>query len=322
MAAVICLSLRGVAPIVHRPGAGMMREDGGRKSAIDSPAAVRSTCDYCRPPSRAGLRRRRVAGGRTLVTDDMLRTCAALTIWAIMAVFLGIPVLLIGFINPSRWVITRSSVLWGKAMLAAAGVRLTVVGREHATDVEPRFYMANHQSALDIPLILAAVGGNVRFFSKSSLLRIPIFGWILARYGIVPIEKSNARATHATLERLLDRLRTDPISLAVFPEGTRTRDGSLSPFRKGTMKIATRAGISVVPVAIEGSLAVNHRDDWCLRPGPVRVTLTEPIPASQVASMTSTALHDRVVSAIQSVLDETNANEGRREKVGIVSGTH
>jgi len=298
--------------MARRREAGVTQECWGWTSAIDAPAPVRSTCITRWPPSRAGRPRHRVAGGRALVTDAMLRTCAALAIWAIMAVVLGIPVLLAGLIYPSRWVVARSSVFWAKTMLAIAGVRLTVFGREHAAHAEPRFYMANHQSALDIPLILAAIGGDVRFFSKSSLFRIPIFGWILARYGTVPIHQSNARATHATLGRMLDRLRTAPISLAVFPEGTRTRDGSLSPFRKGTMRIATRAAISVVPVVIEGSLAVNHRDDWRLRPGPVRVTLTEPIPASEVASMTPIALHDRVVGAIQSVLDETAAGKVQR----------
>jgi 1-acyl-sn-glycerol-3-phosphate acyltransferase len=189
-------------------------------------------------------------------------------------------------------------------MLAIAGARLTIVGKEHPRSSEPRFYMANHQSALDIPIVLVVTGGNVRFFSKSSLFKIPIFGWILSRYGFVSIHKSKPRLTYQGLERMLVELRRSPISLAVFPEGTRTRDGCLSPFRKGTMRIATRAGLTVVPVAIDGSLAVNHRDEWRLRPGPIRVTLTEPIPGAEVRCMSPTDLHDRVVGAITTVLDQ------------------
>lgn len=236
----------------------------------------------------------------------MIRTCAALAVWAVMAVVLGIPVLLLGFVYPARWGMARCGLLWGKAMLAIAGARVTIVGKEHHSASEPRFYMANHQSALDIPIMLVAVDGDARFFSKGSLFRIPIFGWVLSRYGFVPIDKSSPRVTHRALERMLVRLRANPISLAVFPEGTRTRDGSLSPFRKGTMRIATRAGLPVVPVAIEGSLTVNHRDDWHLRPGTVRVTLTEPIPASEVVSMSPTALHDRVLGAINAVLHQSD----------------
>ncbi len=255
------------------------------------------------------LSHKRVESGNGGGIIVMVRACAALVVWAILAVVLGIPVLLLGLVprwtSGSRWLFARCSRLWGKAMLAIAGVRLTIAGKEHLAGSEPRFYMANHQSALDIPIVLVAVGGNLRFFSKSSLFRIPVFGWILSRYGFIPIHKSKPRLTHRGLERMLIRLKRNPISLTVFPEGTRTRDGSLSPFRKGTMRIATRAGLTVVPVAIDGSLAVNHRDEWRLRPGPVRVTLTEPIPGSEVSRMSPTDLHDRVVGAITAVLDQS-----------------
>ena len=232
----------------------------------------------------------------------MLRVILAILVWALLCLVLGIPVLLVGLVYPSRRLLAWSSRIWSRAMLASAGVQLTVSGTEHIDLTRPTFYMANHQSALDIPIMALILRGDVRFFTKKTLFYIPIFGWALWRYGFIPIDKSSPRRTHRTLERLLERLRRNPISIAVYPEGTRTRDGTFSVFRKGTMRVATKAGFAVVPVAIDGSLAVNHRDEYRFRPGPVHVTITDPIPADVVSNMTPTELQERVVKTLASVL--------------------
>ena len=236
----------------------------------------------------------------------MFRACLVIFVWILFTIALGIPLLLVGLVYPWRWLLARCGELWARAMLAIGGVRLTVVGSEHRAGSEPRFFMANHQSALDIPIILVTAGGDALFFSKGALLRIPVFGWILWRYGFVSIHGTSKRKTLRALEAMLQRLKRRPRSVAVFPEGTRTRDGRLLPFRKGTMKIAIRAGLAVVPIAIDGSFRVNHRDEFRLRPGPVRVTFTEPIPACEVVSMTATELHDRVKGAIAQELAQTS----------------
>ncbi len=104
---------------------------------------------------------------------------------------------------------------------------------------------------------------------------------------------------------MLYRLKEDPISFAVFPEGTRTRDGLLQPFRRGTMKIGRRSGLDIVPVTIQGAVDVYNRDHpWTLRPGGIRVVICEPIPASEAAEMSSAELQDRVVDAIARELDK------------------
>ena len=238
-----------------------------------------------------------------------------------MLIVLGVPVLLLGFVCPSRWLLAKCARLWARAMLAIAGTRLTVAGRRHTESNEPRFYMANHQSALDIPIVVVVTGGDALFFSKSSLFRIPIFGWILSRYGFVPIHRSPKRATVKALDRLVERLRRQPRSVAVFPEGTRSRDGQLSPFRQGTMKIATRAGLTVVPITIDGSVWVNHRDEFRLRPGPVRVTFEEPISARKVAAMTPIELNDRVRGAIERRLGKSSRAAHRVDSPTAREGT-
>lgn len=223
---------------------------------------------------------------------------------AFVVATLGLTALVVGLFYPSRRLFAWTANTWSRVVLRVSGTQLRVDGRHRVADGAPRFFMANHQSALDIPILVTALGGDVRFMAKKALFAIPVFGWILSRYGFAPIDRSSARVTAATLDRMLQKLRQHPISFAVFPEGTRTRDGRLLPFRRGTMKIGQRSGLPIVPVTIDGSYLVKHRDEFVCRPGPVRLVFHEPIPAEQVAAMSPTELHDRVVGTIAGELGQ------------------
>ena len=201
----------------------------------------------------------------------MFRAAITALAMSLVVAVLGTSALLIGLVYPSRRLVAFAAVVWSKVILSLAGVRLTVEGKERVSDRVPRFYMGNHQSALDIPILLLALDGHVRFMAKNTLFRIPVFGWVLLRYGYAPIDRSNPRVTLRTLDRMLERLRRDPVSLAAFPEGTRSPDGRLLPFRRGTMKIGQRSGLPVVPFSIDGSLAVYSRERFAAHPGPVKL---------------------------------------------------
>ncbi len=228
----------------------------------------------------------------------MLRATVTVVVMSLVVLAVGLPLLLIGIVYPWRALCDLGAALWSRIILYCAGVDLRVEGNEVIADGVPRFYMGNHQSALDVPIIVAVLNGHVRFMAKDTLFRIPVFGWILSRYGFAPIKRTNARVTLQSLERMLDRLREKPISMAVFPEGTRSRDGRLLPFRRGTMKIGRRSGLPIVPFSIEGSMAVHHRDRFAATPGPVRLVFAKPIPAEEAAVMSTNELHDRVVATI------------------------
>ncbi len=235
----------------------------------------------------------------------MLRAILAILLWAFLLIVVGIPVLLAGLVYPSRTVGAFGTRVWAKAMLWVCGVRLSVCGADAVTDGTPRFFIGNHQSALDIPIVLAALHGDVRFMAKKSLFFIPIFGWIIARYGYVAIDRSSARVTVADINRALERARRNPVSFAVFPEGTRSRDGRLGSFRMGTVKICQRWGFPVVPFSIRGAIDVAHRDRmFAVRPGSVRLTFGQPIPAEEAAQMSPVELHDRIRAVILSHLND------------------
>ncbi len=236
----------------------------------------------------------------------MLRAAITAVVMSFVVLVLGTTALVVGLFYPSRRVIAFAAVIWSRVVLSLAGVRLTIVGKELVADRVPRFFMGNHQSALDIPILLLALDGHVRFMAKDTLFRIPVFGWVIRRYGYAPIDRSNPRITLRTIERMLERLRRDPISIAVFPEGTRSSDGRLLTFRRGTMKVGQRSGLPIVPFSIEGSLAVYSRDRFAANPGPVKLTFAAPIPADEVATMSTAELHDRVKETIARQLCQTH----------------
>lgn len=244
----------------------------------------------------------------------MLRAIFTMLVMSVLVVLFGTPLLLLGFFYPSKRFLAFCSNAWSRAVLWCAGARLTIEGWERIADGAPRFYLGNHQSALDIPIAIAGLRGHVRFMAKDTLFKIPLFGWVIGQYGYAPVDRSNARNTHKTLERMFERLKRNPVSLAVFPEGTRSRTPRMGPFRRGTIKVAQRSGLPVVPFSIDGSIHVHHRDRLAAIPGPVKLTFAEPIPAEEVAAMTQSELHDRIRATIARQLGQTEEPVGNVEQ--------
>lgn len=195
---------------------------------------------------------------------------------------------------------------WARLILLAAGLRLNITGLDHLEAGKSYFFVGNHQSALDIPILLVATRGRVRFLAKESLFNIPLFGRAIRSCGHVPIRRSSARSVLVTLDETLGKFKPESISLAAFPEGTRSVDGRLLPFRRGTMKIGQRTGLAFVPFTIDGSIAVHKRGIRRVRPGQVRLRFMEPVPPDEVASLDPTALQERLRSMISANLSPSN----------------
>lgn len=233
----------------------------------------------------------------------MLRGIWCLLVSAVLVLTLGLLLIVANFIRRSNslndWVMR----VWAVGTVRAAGIDLIVEGSNHVPADSPCFFVGNHQSAMDIPSLLAVRRGSVRFLAKESLFRIPLFGWTCRSAGHLPISRTRPRVTLERLEKMLNQIREHPVSLAVFPEGTRSPDGRLLPFHKGAMKICRRAGLTVVPFAVSGSLAVHKTGDLRVCPGTVRIRFGVPIPAEEVSTLSVEQLHDRVYEAVASGLD-------------------
>jgi 1-acyl-sn-glycerol-3-phosphate acyltransferase len=167
--------------------------------------------------------------------------------------------------------------LWAPVLLWVAGARLEVEGLEHVDPRRATLYASNHQSTLDIPALLVALPVNLRFVAKHQLRWVPFIGWYLQLTGHVIVDRSNRARAIASLERAAARIARRHLSLIVFPEGTRSPDARILPFKHGPFGLALQAGLPVAPVTIEGTASVMPRRSWRITPGVIRVRIGAPM---------------------------------------------
>jgi len=165
---------------------------------------------------------------------------------------------------------------WGPGMLWLAGADLRVEGSPDATAGGPAIYVMNHQSTLDIPAAFTVLPVDLRFIAKHTLRKVPFLGWYMSWTGMVFVDRSNSTQAVGCLNAAADRVRGG-ISLLAYPEGTRSRDGRILPFKKGPFVLALQAGVPIVPIAIEGSMRCMPAHLRPFRPGVVRMAIGKPI---------------------------------------------
>jgi len=194
----------------------------------------------------------------------------------------------------SIWVARR---LFSPVVLCAGGAKLVVSGREHVNPARPTIYVSNHQSTSDIPILLVALPVNVRFVAKKQLQWVPIVGWYLHLAGHILIDRSNTRSAIASLDAAARKIHAGT-SIIVFPEGTRSPDGRILPFKKGPFALAIKAGTAICPLTIEGSGKLMPKRSWRIFPGTIRVKIGEPIDASKYGEKD----RDRLMKTVRSVM--------------------
>src|SRR5581483_3445454 len=139
----------------------------------------------------------------------------------------------------------------------------------------------NHQSHMDIPIMLVALPIQFRFAAKKELFRIPFLGWHLRRSGHVSIDRENPRAAIRSLSQAAKAIdKGTPI--VIFPEGGTSVDGAIHPFKGGGFMLATRSGAQVVPIAIVGSRAVLKPRTYHVKGGPVEVRVGRPLSSKDI----------------------------------------
>ena len=169
--------------------------------------------------------------------------------------------------------------VWCRLIARTAGARVRVHGSERIRPGTSYVFLSTHQSYMDIPAMLGYLPAQLRIAAKKGLFRIPFMGWHLSRAGHIPIDRSSTQNAVASLRSAAAYLH-DGICAFIFPEGTRSRDGVLQPFKKGGFKLAIQAGVPIIPVTIIGSRQVLPRDSIIFRPGPIDMHINEPIPTA------------------------------------------
>ena len=184
---------------------------------------------------------------------------------------------------------------WARAILGTTGVRVEVDGLDHLEPGRSYVFAANHQSIYDIPIVFASVPWQLRIVAKESLGRIPFMGWHLHRAGHLLVDRRNPGADVVTK---MARLVRDGSSLIVFPEGTRSVDGAVGRFKKGSFAVAVEARLPVVPVTITGSRHVMKKGQLLVSPGQVKLVIHPPVPTDGIARDQVLPLAERVRATV------------------------
>jgi 1-acyl-sn-glycerol-3-phosphate acyltransferase len=204
----------------------------------------------------------------------VLRFCVAAVLFAFLTAALGAPAILLGAVGLAG-AVRRVTRAWARGVLWAGGIRVDVLGASNVPG-GPALYAANHTSALDIPLLFAHLPVDFRILHKRSLFLVPVIGWYLWVGGHIGIARGSAFKARRSLERAADRMRRGT-SVAVFPEGTRSRTGVVGPFKRASFLLAVEAGVPVVPVSLCGVRAILPGGP-VVRPGRVRLVLHPAVP--------------------------------------------
>lgn len=183
--------------------------------------------------------------------------------------------------------------IWSRLLLRTAGVSLRVKVHGRLDPEQPYVFMANHLSTVDIWALFVAIPHKIRFIAKKQLSRIPLFGWAMAVGRFIFIDRQNPLAARRSIDLACERIRGGS-SVAIFPEGTRSRDGQLGPFKKGGFHLALTAGVPIVPVGIRGAHEVMPRGSLVVRRGPVTIEIGEPIPTAGLGPDARDAILERV----------------------------
>ncbi|HVN76879.1 MAG TPA: lysophospholipid acyltransferase family protein [Thermoanaerobaculaceae bacterium] len=183
--------------------------------------------------------------------------------------------------------------LWAPGLLHGAGARLDVAWEQALEPGAACLFASNHQSMIDIPTLFVALRVPLRFVVKRELGSIPFLGWYVSAMGMVLIDRGARSRAVRSIRRVTDLLRSGQC-VACFPEGTRSRDGSVGTFKSGAFSMAIEAGVPVVPVALSGTGAVLPRSGFRVRPGTIRVRVGRPIPTHDLTTAGRAELAARV----------------------------
>jgi 1-acyl-sn-glycerol-3-phosphate acyltransferase len=181
----------------------------------------------------------------------------------------------LGFVDRSGRKAYHVGQVWGRLLCRVSGVRVDVRGLERLVPGKTYVFVANHQSLYDIPAVFGAVPYQLRVIAKQELRYVPFVGWHLSQAGHILVNRANPDRFGILAQ--WRRLYKQGLSLIIFPEGTRSRDGRIAKFKAGSFVVAIEAGLPVVPISLVGTRAVLRKGSLLVRPGTVTLTFHDPI---------------------------------------------
>lgn len=217
--------------------------------------------------------------------------------------FLSIIALFVSIFDKKGEIVHGIAKIWARIHLFVAGIEVFINGVEH-TPTPPCIFMCNHQSALDIYSLLAKMPLSFRWVAKRQLFSIPFFGWAMKRANYISLDRENPREAIKAIEVASKKIK-EGTNLIIFPEGTRSVDGKLLPFKKGVFSLAVHAGVPVVPVAIKGTSELQPKGSFLpLKKGVIYIHIGEPVFVMNGKTKEKTRIMNEIRARIEELLKQ------------------
>ncbi len=188
--------------------------------------------------------------------------------------------------------------IWARKLLRLAGARVELRGLENLSRGSAQVLVANHESWFDVLALAAYLPVDYRFVAKKELAGVPVFGPAWQACGHIAIDRKDQQAAIEALERARREVHDSPLTIIMYPEGTRSVTGELQPFKKGAFVLAIQVGVPVVPVGIRGARDVMRKGSLRVRPGTIEVNIGEPIPVEGLGFRDRDVLTRRARTAV------------------------
>ncbi|MGB6482334.1 MAG: lysophospholipid acyltransferase family protein [Candidatus Acidiferrales bacterium] len=232
----------------------------------------------------------------------------ALVLWAVSgAHFFVLCTLLVGLgtiVDPRKN--DRAQRIFFRTILRLVGVKFEAHRSSGFDAHRTSLFVCNHVNIFDPFVIYSAIPQFVRGFELASHFKVPAYGWMMGRFGNIPVpdEKNRSRESIEAMMRKAEQAFASGISLIAFAEGSRTRDGHVGPFQKGVFRLAIRFGIPIVPMSIVGSYEFHRTGDWMLYPGKITAYLHDTIETKGMRKEQLVELRDRVHAIVAAPVEE------------------
>jgi len=227
----------------------------------------------------------------------MLRSMIILALGVAVTGCLSICCLIFGLISPGENKIHRIARIWAKTLLLLSNIRVEVMGAENVLAGKPQIFMSNHQSDVDILVVLGFIPGQFRWIAKKELFKIPVFGGAMRNAGYIEIDRQNHEKALKSLDLAAQKIREGK-SVMTFPEGTRSKDGTIKPFKQGMFHLAIKSGVPIIPVCIVGAGAIMPKRSLRINPGKVTLIIDKPIDVAGYQAANRAELVERVRNVI------------------------
>jgi 1-acyl-sn-glycerol-3-phosphate acyltransferase len=233
----------------------------------------------------------------------MIRSLLILIIIPVYTLLAGLVAIPIAALTGSPSLLYRLGRLGVRLGLSIAGVKLVVHDQDKLPSGQHFIYMMNHASNLDVPAVFLVIKGQVRALGKKELFRLPVLATAMRMGGFLPIDRSNRERAIESMRQAAGIAR-EGASFLLAPEGTRSRNGRLLPFKKGGFYLAIDSGVPIVPITVRGAYQLMPPGSFSIRPGTIEILFHSPVATSHLTHKDRRRLVETVRAQIGSCLEE------------------